>query len=339
MEAYYRKERIDRGIKARCEDIYALLSWKEIIYIAGPRVIPIVLMFSMPLLRPIVGDYWERVFFMISLMSILAISWELLSCIGLISLGQSMFFGIGAYLSGIINLKFDVPVPISIICASFGGGLLSTLLLIPASRIKGIYFVMITLCMPMFIARIIEATGIAGGTSGLSGIDPIGNYYIEMYAPVIILVVSLFSLRRLMATDYGLIIRGIRDNELSVMASGINIYHYKFMTIFIASVIGCFAGSYMAHYYQFVGISAFSLDYSIIPLTCAILGGFDSFAGSVLGAFVIVPLSESLRVLGTLRISIYSVALILFLLLLPEGIFHYIQRKYHQFERWKKISS
>ncbi len=333
----YRKERIDRGIKARCEDIYALISWKEISYIAGPRIIPVILILLFPLLHPIIGDYWERVFFITCLMAILAISWELLSCIGLISLGQAMFFGIGAYLSGIFNLKLNIPVPFSIISASICGGMLCTLLLIPASRIKGIYFVMVTLCMPIFIARIIEATGIAGGTSGLNDIKPIGNYCLEMYVPAIALIVSVFLLRRLLATDHGLIIRAIRNNELSIMASGINIYYYKFLIIFISSVIGCFAGAYMAHYYQFVGISAFSLDYSIIPLTCAILGGFDSFAGSMLGAFIIVPLSESLRVFGTLRIVIYSLILTGFVLLLPEGIFHYIQRRYHQIERWKRI--
>ena len=196
---------------------------------------------------------------------------------------------------------------------------------------------MITLCMPIFFARIIEALGIAGGTSGISGINPLGNYYLEMYVPAILLIILLFLLRRFMATDYGLIIRGIRDNELSIMASGINVYHYKFMAIFISSVMGCFTGAYMAHYYQFVGVSAFSLDYSMIPLTCAILGGTDSFAGSMLGAFIIMPLSESLRAFGTLRIVIYSLILAGLLLLLPEGIFHYIQRKYHQLERWKRI--
>ena len=337
MEEIYRKERIDRGIKARCEDIYALLSLKEISYIAGPRLIPVVLILIIPLLRPFIGDYWERVFFITTLMAILAISWELLSCIGLISLGQAIFFGIGAYLSGIFNLKLNLPVLFSITSASIIGGLLCTLFLMPTSKLRGIYFVMITLCIPIFMSRIIEATNIAGGTSGISGIESVENYYVEMYMPVTFLIIIMFALRRFMSTDYGLIIKGIRDNELSIMASGINIHFFKFITILIASSIGCLSGACMAHYYQFVGISAFSLDYSIIPLTCAILGGFDSFAGSVLGAFIIVPLSEALRAFGSLRTVIYSLILICFLLTLPEGIFHYIQRKYHQFERWKRI--
>jgi len=56
-----------------------------------------------------------------------------------------------------------------------------------------------------------------------------------------------------------------------------------------------------------------------------------------MGAFILVPLSEALRGIGGLRTVIYAVALVVFIVSLPEGIFHYIQRKYHQFERWVEV--
>jgi len=332
-----RKERIDRGIKSRCDDIYALLSLKEISYVIAPKLCLILFIFIFPLLKDVLGYYWERVFYITCLMAILAISWEFLSYVGLISLGQAFVFGTGAYISSIFNINFHIPVPFSILLASGFGALICTLILFPASKIKGIYFAMITLCIPMFFSKIIEATEIFGGTSGISGISPIGNYYVEMYFPVLVLIGAFFCLRRLMSTDFGLLIIGIKDNEFSLMSSGINIYKIKFFVIFLSSALGCFSGACMCHYYQFVGISAFSLDYSIIPLACSILGGIDGFTGSLIGAFVICPLSEMLRGFGTLRIVIYSVLLIMFILLVPEGIFSYISRKYHQIERWKEI--
>lgn len=62
-----------------------------------------------------------------------------------------------------------------------------------------------------------------------------------------------------------------------------------------------------------------------------------TFAGSFVGAFILVPLSEALRGIGGLRIVLYSFFLVVFIVALPEGIFHYIQRKYQQFERWVEV--
>jgi branched-chain amino acid transport system permease protein len=77
----------------------------------------------------------------------------------------------------------------------------------------------------------------------------------------------------------------------------------------------------------------FTPNYSILPLASATVGGVGSFAGALLGAFLLVPISELFRGFGTWRIVVYSVILVVFIVGLPEGIFHYLQRRYHQFER------
>ncbi len=71
----------------------------------------------------------------------------------------------------------------------------------------------------------------------------------------------------------------------------------------------------------------------MVPLAATILGGPGSFAGAVLGTFILIPLSELLREWGGLRIVFYSLILAVCVIALPEGIFHYLQRKYQQFER------
>ena len=134
-------------------------------------------------------------------------------------------------------------------------------------------------------------------------------------------------------------LKAIRDNDRSVMSGGINIYWVKTQALFIAGCIGAFAGAYMTHVYQFVGMPVFALDYSILPLASAVVGGPGTFAGSVLGAFILVPLSEALRAMGGLRTVIYALSLVVFIVALPEGIFHYIQRKYQQFERWVEVET
>ena len=98
-----------------------------------------------------------------------------------------------------------------------------------------------------------------------------------------------------------------------------------------------FAGAYFTHLYMFVGLSAFSLELSILPIACAVVGGLGTLAGPVLGAFILVPLAEALRDFGTLRIVFYSLLLVALILFRPEGIMSFLTRKYQQFERWVEV--
>jgi branched-chain amino acid transport system permease protein len=177
-----------------------------------------------------------------------------------------------------------------------------------------------------------------GGTEGMSGLSALPNAWIESYVPVFALLVCLFGFRRLINEDYGLVLQGIRDNDRAVMSGAINIYWFKTQAVFLAGMAGAFAGAFMTHYYQFVGMPAFAMDYSILPLTAAVLGGAGTFAGPVIGAFILIPISESLRAFGTLRVVFYSAILIICVVVLPEGIFSYLRRKYHQFERVVRVT-
>ncbi len=333
----FRKERLDRGIKARCEDIFALSSYREISYLLFPRVVPVALLLILPLLQGVIGLYWEKVLMITCMISLLALSWDLMASVGLISLGQALFFGTGAYITGYLNYAFKLPPIVTIPLGTLGGALFSTLLLLPVLRLRGVYFAIVTLTFPLLLSRFIETTKILGGTEGISALSPLPNVWVELYVPVFALLICLFGFRRLINEDYGLVLQGIRDNDRAVMSGAINIYWYKAQAVFIAGLAGAFAGAFMTHYYRFVGMPAFAMDYSILPLTAAVLGGVGTFAGPTIGAFILMPLSESLRSVGTLRVVIYSAILIICVVGLPEGIFHYIRRKYHQFERMADI--
>jgi branched-chain amino acid transport system permease protein len=329
----FRKERLDRGIKARCEDIFALSSYREILYMMFPRVVPVLILLILPLLQGVIGLYWEKVLMITCVIALLALSWDLMASVGLISLGQALFFGSGAYITGFLNYTFKLPPILTIPLGTLGGALFSTLLLLPVMRLRGVYFAIVTLTMPLLLARFIETTKILGGTEGMSALSSLPNIWVELYVPVFALLICLFGFRRLINEDYGLVLQGIRDNDRAVMSGAINIYWFKAQAVFIAGVAGAFAGAFMTHYYRFVGMPAFAMDYSILPLTAAVLGGVGTFAGPTIGAFILIPLSELLRAVGTLRVVFYSAILIICVVGLPEGIFHYIRRKYHQFER------
>ena len=329
-----RKERIDRGIKARSADIFALSSWREMLYLAAPRLIPIAGFLILPL---VLGLYWQKVLLSVAVFALLAISWDILAQTGMISLGQALFFGMGAYTAGILNHYWGWPALAAIPAATLLGGFICTVSLLPVLRLRGIYFSMVTLIIPLMLVRIVEATKIFGGTEGLSGIAPLPSKWIELYLVMGVLMAALFGFRRLLASDYGLVLKAICDNDRSVINAGINIYWFKAQALFISSCIGAFTGAFMTHVYMFVGMPVFALDYSILPIAAAVVGGPGTLAGATLGAFILVPLSEILRGIGGLRIVFYGLFLVVFIVALPEGIFHYVQRKYSQFERWVEV--
>lgn len=337
MAVSYRKERIDRGIKARCEDIFAIASFGDIAYLVAPRALLVLLILVFPLLKDVVGMYWEKVFVITCVMSLLALSWDLLASVGLISLGQALFFGVGAYIAGFLSSALKWPPILTIPVATIAGAALCAILLLPVLRVRGVYFAIVTLTVPLLLLRVIEATKILGGTEGLSALAPIPNLWIQLYVPAVALLLCLFGFRRLINQDYGLVLQGIRDNDRAVMSGAINVSKFKTQAVFLAGLPAAFAGAFMTHFYQYVGMPAFSMDFSILPLTCAVLGGVGSFVGPVVGALILVPLSEFLRAFGTLRVVFYSAILILCVVGLPEGIFHYLERKYHQFERLAKM--
>ena len=331
-----RKERIDRGIKVRTEGIYALMSWRELAYLTVPRLVLIVGLLSLPLVMP--GMYWKRVISIVCIYALLALSFDFLAhFVGLVSLGGAFFVGTGSYLTAILNTKLGLSPLVSIPGATLIGGALCTLMLLPCLPLRGVYFAIVTLMYPLFLARVIEALDILGGTDGIMGIDSFPSAWLEQYFVIIMLLLFLFAVRRLVNTDLGLVLRAVKDNDQAVRASGMDVTRYRALAVFVASAIGCLAGACLVHIYMWAGISTFALDFSVLPIAATVIGGSGTLVGPLLGCLILVPVSELLRDFGTLRIVFYALILLAFIVFRSEGLMVYGQRKYHQIQRWTKI--
>ncbi|MGA8018505.1 MAG: branched-chain amino acid ABC transporter permease [Desulfobacterales bacterium] len=331
-----RQERIDRGIKVRTEGIYALMSWRELAYLTVPRVVLIVGLLALPLVMP--GMYWQRVVSIVCIYALLALSFDFLAhYVGLVSLGGAFFVGTGSYLTAILNTKLGLSPLVAIPAATLIGGALCTLMLLPCLPLRGVYFAIVTLMYPLFLARVIEALDILGGTDGIMGIDSFPSAWLEQYFVIIMLLLFLFAVRRLVNTDLGLVLRAVKDNDQAVRASGMDVTRYRALAVFVASAIGCLAGACLVHIYMWAGISTFALDFSVLPIAATVIGGSGTLVGPLLGCLILVPVSELLRDFGTLRIVFYSLILLAFIVFRSEGLMVYGQRKYHQIQRWTKI--
>ena len=330
-----RQERLDRGIKVRTEGLYALTSWREMGYLLAPRAFFI---FGLLLLPLLVDSYWQRVLCIAGVYALLALSFDFLAeYVGLVCLGGAFFVGCGGYTAGLLNHYLGWSPFFTIPIATVIGAVISTLILLPCLRLRGVYFAIVSFMFPLLIVNIIIALNIFGGTEGISALATLPNIWFDQYLIFAAVISALFVMRRLVNEDIGLIFRSIKDNDQAVRASGISITLYKTKAVFIASLMGCFGGAYLSHQYGWLGISLFAMDFSILPIAATVMGGAGTLVGPVLGAFMLTPLSEALRGFGQLRVVLYCLILMGFIVYKPEGIMNYLQRKYHQFEHWKEV--
>jgi len=287
----------------------------------------------MPLTLELTGnEYWAKVMVILAIMGIMAMSWDLLRMTGMFSLGQGMFFGLGSYVAASLNHYLQLPIYLTIPIGTIGGAILSTALLIGILKLRGIYFAMVTLAFPLLLVRAIQATNFMGGTAGVQAAS-FPSYWVIAYLAMGAMLLCFFSLRRLMNSDWGLVARAIGQDDIAVMASGIDVMWRKIQVLFIASGIAAFAGTLMTHFLMYAGLSNFALEYSILPVASVVIGGSGNFAGAILDSSLLTLATESLRALGSLRIALYSLLMVIFALLVREGILPYLQRRYHQFDR------
>jgi branched-chain amino acid transport system permease protein len=282
--------------------------------------------------------YWQRVLCQAGIYALLALGFDFLAeYVGLVCLGGAFFVGSGAYISGLLNAQLGWSPLLTIPIATVFGAIVSTVVLFPCLRLRGIYFAIVSFMFPLLTVNMIIALNIFGGTEGISALASFPNVWVDQYLILGMVILSLFALRRLVNEDFGLILRAVKDNDQAVKASGLDITLYKTKAVFIAALMGCFGGAYLCHLYGWVGISQFAMDFSILPIAGAVMGGMGTLVGPVLGAFILTPMSEALRGFGQLRVVLYCLILIGFIVYKPEGLMNYLQRKYHQYEHWEEV--
>lgn len=245
---------------------------------------------------------------------------------GQISLGQAGFYGIGAYVSAILSLKFGLPVLVSMILAILIASITAIILAIPSLRLKGHYLAVATLGFGEIIYIILNEWG-PGGPSGFGDIPPLEIFGLTLQSTVeyfyltwfLIVLVMFFSLNLLNSVT-GKALRAIHDSEIACSTLGINITSLKIKVFVLSAVYASLAGAVYAHYVTFLSPSGFSLFYSVLVLMMVVIGGISNIWGGIAGAFIITILPEILRGFKEFDILVYGLILTLALLFMRKGI-------------------
>ncbi len=248
---------------------------------------------------------------------------------GQISLGQAAFFGIGAYISGILTANYGMNAWACMVIGMAVAAAVAALVGTPSLKLKGHYLAMATLAFGIIIFIIfneeIEWTGGPDGMSGIPGLSLLGFEFdsVESYYYLVwgfVLVAFIFTVN-VIQSGTGRALRAIHASEPAASAMGVDVSKFKIIIFVYSAVLGSLAGSLYAHYLNFINPSTFDLFFSIKLLIMIALGGMHNIWGAIIGACLITFLSyEWLHYFEEFEVIVYGAILLFVTVLLPDGL-------------------
>ncbi|MGP8075738.1 MAG: branched-chain amino acid ABC transporter permease [Thermoplasmata archaeon] len=255
----------------------------------------------------------------------LALAWDFSSGLtGYLNFGLPFFFGIGAFTAGYFAWNGQRSLPLLLVL-SLGFGLLGGLLFsLPTLRLRGPYFSLLSLLLPLIGADFVIAFWAQLGlpTEGYYSLPFLGaNSEAELLflSAVNGVLLTLFYLLR--DSHFGLVLRGIRDDEEALGSQGIWTFPYKVVAFTLASGIAAFSGATYALVVTFAGLDTFGFTFILLPILIVILGGTGEIGGSVVAGYVVILLYQYLfQAFSSFTLIIFASVAILLVLFLPHGI-------------------
>lgn len=334
--------------------------WKKLLSF---EIIGLAVLLIYPLL-PFPASYGDQLT-TILIFSILALGLNVvMGSAGILHLGIAGFFGIGAYITGILMVPvfpFQTGLIVALIASTLGAAGVGILLGLPTLRLRGDYLALVTLGFGEVVRYSLRNfEEITNGTRSLNpippptwfGLDFAGNYVPFFVLSLAMLVLVVLMLRNLEQTKLGRAWNAIREDELAATCMGINAKQVKLSAFAIGAALAGLAGSlYAAKLTTTAEPDAFDFNRSIIILCCVILGGMGSIRGVLLGVFLLVGYDSILTPLidewiqsaninpdgnrfltfSNWRLMIFGLALIVMMRFRPEGLLpsQRIQREMH----------
>lgn len=275
----------------------------------------------------------------------LAMAWNIVGGIGgQLSLGHSVFIGLGALLPAAMFLKLSVPLWIGIFCAAAVSSVIGAAIswMTFRFRLGHLYFALVTLAIGELGRIIVIGTDFLGGASGLLvQFQPwiVGGIRISVGTQNLMFAlgfaaVAVLTTYIILQSKLGYQLRALRGNENAARAIGIDLLRSKTIALVISAALSSIGGSVLAHYDGFVDpevVASPILIISIILFT--VVGGIGTLWGPVVGVALLFPFGEILR--GTLANSLPGLHLVVFgatlvavIRLMPNGIFGWVERRF-----------
>ncbi|MFZ3083986.1 branched-chain amino acid ABC transporter permease [Rhodoferax ferrireducens] len=262
----------------------------------------------------------------------IALSWALLGNLGgMVSFGHAAFFGVGAYASAILSMKFGVPVLISILLGGVGA-VIASLAMLPVLRLRGPYFALAILAYA-HIFRILATqwTSVTGGSGGLSNIPrlpEIFGYDLSSktggYLLILTIVLAFAAVYQyIRGSHYGLALRAMHESEDATRVVGVNSTLLKGLMLLVSAFMCGVVGAFNAHYINFLEPDyAFSGLWVTIPIVAAIFGGYRTITGPIVGAVVVYLIDQLIfkNIIPSGHQLVLGVLLVAMIVFSPDGL-------------------
>ncbi len=290
----------------------------------------IVLAAVLLILPLVVNDYLLQIAIVAGIYVILTLSLNLVTgYTGQFCLGWAAFYGIGAYTSALLVMNLQVSFWLALPLAGIMAALFGFALGMPTMRLRDIYLAITTLGFGEIVRLILlNWSDLTRGSMGLPGIPApsilgltLDSTYFYYYFDLFLVLVTIFSLRRIINSRLGRALTAIREDELAAKTMGINTTRYKIIAFVIGAFFAGIAGSFHAHYTTYIDPQSFSFSESTIILAMVVLGGMGSIKGSVFGAVALTLLPELLREASEYRMIVFGLIMMIVMLIRPQGIF------------------
>ncbi|QIM48091.1 branched-chain amino acid ABC transporter permease [Pusillimonas sp. DMV24BSW_D] len=279
----------------------------------------------------------------------------LLGYTGQLNLGHIAFFGIGAYVSALTSLGFEIAAPfgdgtivvepsspfLGFVLATIIAGLFGFIIGKLSFKIRGAYFVIVTISFAE-VTRLVSLNWVdlTQGPLALNNIPPMAynlpflgegelwsktpNYYLVLALAIVCYII----IRRIVQSRVGRAMIALRENEPLAVSAGINVTRYLNFAATTSAAMAGAAGALYAHYIRIIDPDVFLFIYTVTMVIMVITGGKGTLIGPIIGGIIFGILPVGLREVAGPEVQwiVYGVAMVLIVMFLPQGIVPAIQK-------------
>jgi branched-chain amino acid transport system permease protein len=307
-------------------------------------IIAVLFVVVMPL---VLDEYYLSIANLVSVAIIGALGLNILvGYTGQISIGHGAFMSVGAYTAANLAIRLGTSWPVNLVAGGLMAALVGAVVGIPSLRIKGLYLAIATLAGQVIIEWTINhVTFISGGVQASIAVPRphLFGYTIatqrQMYLFLLVFVIlAIIGTMNLVRSRIGRAFIAIRDQDIAAEIIGINIFRYKLLAFAISSFYAGVTGVLYTYYLGIANYEQFQITVSIDYLAMIIIGGLGSVLGSIFGAAFVTLLPIAIRrfmeafggmvfdektvlnLIPNLRLILFGVLIIFFLIVEPEGL-------------------
>lgn len=283
------------------------------------------------LLPTVLGEFWVLVLTEILIMGLFAVSFNMIfGYMGQLSFGHAAYYGVGAYTTGLLMVKFGLPLGLSLLASMVMAGAVALVLGYFCIRLTGIYFAILTMAFGQLIFYIIfQWYDFTGGDNGLQGIKPPGmlhgawSYY---YFALLVVTAGVFVMWVISESPFGYTMRAIRDNTQRTRFVGLNTKKYMLINFVLAAMFAGLAGGLWGPFNRSLSPDLCNWHQSGVPVFMTIIGGPAGFVGPLIGSVIytfLMAFVTGFTEYWPLTIGIIITMVVLFL---PGGVWGLVER-------------